>query len=65
MKALKSIGLLKMDFLGLTTLTVLHDAVKMIRANAASKVDHRRPAAGRPETYKLFHARRYDGRLPV
>jgi DNA polymerase-3 subunit alpha len=33
MNALERIGLLKMDFLGLTTLTVLDDAVHMIRAN--------------------------------
>ncbi len=32
MNALERIGLLKMDFLGLTTLTVLHDAVKMVAA---------------------------------
>jgi len=31
MNALGRIGLLKMDFLGLTTLTVLDDAVKMIK----------------------------------
>src|SRR5271155_4332225 len=30
MNGLERIGLLKMDFLGLTTLTVLHDAVKMV-----------------------------------
>ena len=35
MNALERIGLLKMDFLGLTTLTVLDDAVKMIHANRA------------------------------
>src|SRR5437763_14849015 len=29
MNALERIGLLKMDFLGLTTLTVLHDTVRM------------------------------------
>jgi DNA polymerase-3 subunit alpha len=33
MNALGRIGLLKMDFLGLTTLTVLDDAVKMIKKN--------------------------------
>jgi DNA polymerase III subunit alpha len=33
MNGLERIGLLKMDFLGLTTLTVLHDAVRMIQQN--------------------------------
>jgi len=33
MNALERIGLLKMDFLGLTTLTVLYDAVKMVEQN--------------------------------
>src|ERR1035438_3126817 len=31
MNGLERIGLLKMDFLGLTTLTVLHDAVRMVK----------------------------------
>src|SRR5260221_11096692 len=39
MNALERIGLLKMDFLGLTTLTVLHDAVKMVEQNRGVKVD--------------------------
>src|SRR5438105_795910 len=39
MNALERIGLLKMDFLGLTTLTVLHDAVKMVQQNRGVKVD--------------------------
>ncbi|HTV60499.1 MAG TPA: DNA polymerase III subunit alpha [Verrucomicrobiae bacterium] len=39
MNALERIGLLKMDFLGLTTLTVLDDAVLMIEQNRGVKVD--------------------------
>jgi len=39
MNALERIGLLKMDFLGLTTLTVLHDAVAMVEKNRGVKVD--------------------------
>ena len=30
MKAIEKLGLLKMDFLGLTTLTILDDALKLI-----------------------------------
>src|SRR5204862_8326012 len=39
MNALERIGLLKMDFLGLTTLTVLHDNVGMIEQNSGAKFD--------------------------
>src|SRR2546429_2027922 len=39
MNALERIGLLKMDFLGLTTLTVLHDTVHMIQQNRGVKID--------------------------
>ena len=39
MKGLEHIGLLKMDFLGLTTLTVLDDAVRMIQQNRGVHVD--------------------------
>ena len=33
MKAVEKMGLLKMDFLGLTTLTVIDDCLKLIRSN--------------------------------
>ena len=39
MKALERIGLLKMDFLGLTTLTVLDDTLKMIEQNRGEDID--------------------------
>ncbi len=39
MNALERIGLLKMDFLGLTTLTVLDDAVRMIKQNRSVDID--------------------------
>src|ERR1700689_1334734 len=39
MKGLEHIGLLKMDFLGLTTLTVLDDAVRMVEQNRGVHVD--------------------------
>ncbi len=39
MNALERIGLLKMDFLGLTTLTVLDDAVRLIRQNRGFEID--------------------------
>jgi len=54
MNALERIGLLKMDFLGLTTLTVLHDTVRMIQWNRNAKIDIDKLALDDPETYKLF-----------
>jgi DNA polymerase III subunit alpha len=54
MNALERIGLLKMDFLGLTTLTVLHDTVGMIEQNRGVKIDADNLALDDAETYKLF-----------
>src|SRR6185312_15547222 len=39
MKAVEKMGLLKMDFLGLTTLTVIDDCLKLIKANQGIDVD--------------------------
>ena len=54
MTALERIGLLKMDFLGLTTLTVLRDAVRMVEQNRGIQVDIDSLALDDPDTYKLF-----------
>src|ERR1700694_3482819 len=54
MNALERIGLLKMDFLGLTTLTVLHDTVRMIQQNRNARMDIDNLALDDAETYKLF-----------
>jgi DNA polymerase-3 subunit alpha len=54
MNALERIGLLKMDFLGLTTLTVLHDTVRMIEQNRGVKIDLDSPTLDDADTYKLF-----------
>src|SRR6202165_1389970 len=54
MNALERIGLLKMDFLGLTTLTVLHDTVQMIERNRGIKIDADNLALDDAETYKPF-----------
>jgi len=54
MNALERIGLLKMDFLGLTTLTVLQDTVRMIEQNRSVNVDLDNLALDDAETYKLF-----------
>jgi len=54
MNALERIGLLKMDFLGLTTLTVLDDSVKLIRENRGVELDLSTLPTDDPEVYKLF-----------
>jgi DNA polymerase III subunit alpha len=54
MNSLERIGLLKMDFLGLTTLTVLHDAVRMVEQNRGVKLDINRLPLDDADTYKLF-----------
>jgi DNA polymerase-3 subunit alpha len=54
MGALERLGLLKMDFLGLTTLTVLDDAVKMIEQNRGEKVDLAALPLDDAVTYGLF-----------
>jgi DNA polymerase III subunit alpha len=54
MNALERIGLLKMDFLGLTTLTVLDDAVRMIQQNRSVTIDLETLPLDDAETYALF-----------
>ncbi len=54
MKGLEHIGLLKMDFLGLTTLTVLDDTVRMIDQNRGAHIDLSALPLDDAATYKLF-----------
>ncbi len=54
MNALERIGLLKMDFLGLTTLTVLDDAVRLIKQNRDVDVYLDTLALDDKATYDLF-----------
>src|SRR5438309_1410296 len=54
MKGLERLGLLKMDFLGLTTLTVLSDTVKLIAANRSVQIDLHTLPLDDPATYQLF-----------
>ncbi len=54
MNGLERIGLLKMDFLGLTTLTVLHDAVRMVEQSRGVRVEIDQLPLDDAETYKLF-----------
>jgi DNA polymerase III subunit alpha len=54
MNALGRIGLLKMDFLGLTTLTVLDDAVRMIKQNRGEDLDLSALPLDDAPTYSVF-----------
>ncbi len=54
MKGLERLGLLKMDFLGLTTLTVLTDTVKLVAANRSVTLDLDTLPLDDQPTYELF-----------
>ena len=57
MKAVEKMGLLKMDFLGLTTLTVIDDCLKLIEKYRGEKVDIEAIPLDDAETYKkVFHS---------
>ena len=58
MIGLEKIGMLKMDFLGLRTLTVVHDAIEMIRDRHGVEVDFDNIDLDDPPTYALLR----DGR---
>ncbi len=47
-------GLLKMDFLGLKTLTVIKNAVKMVKQNHGIDIDPELVPLDDPKTYELF-----------
>jgi len=56
MKAIEKIGLLKMDFLGLTALTVIHEALRLVRVNRGVEVDMDTIALDDKLTFeKVFH----------
>ena len=56
MKAVEKMGLLKMDFLGLTTLTVIDDCLKLIEQSRGEKVDIEMIPQDDEATFKkVFH----------
>ncbi|HKG93201.1 MAG TPA: DNA polymerase III subunit alpha, partial [Gemmatimonadaceae bacterium] len=61
MTALEKAGMLKMDFLGLTTLTVLTDAVKSIEARTGTKIDLDSLPLDDEETYRMLRSGRTAG----
>ncbi len=61
MNALEKAGMLKMDFLGLTTLTVITDAVKSIKARTGRDIDLDALALDDDATYRMLRAGRTAG----
>src|SRR5262249_27243678 len=56
MNSVNKMGLLKMDFLGLTTLTILDDAVKLIEQNRGEKLQLKKLPLDDQKTYEaVFH----------
>ncbi len=54
MKAVEEIGLLKMDFLGLRNLAILHEAVQRIEETRGLKLDLQTLTLDDPKTYRLL-----------
>ena len=61
MNALEKAGMLKMDFLGLTTLTILTDAVASIERRTGKKIDLDGLPLDDEATYKMLRAGRTAG----
>src|SRR4051812_13284779 len=61
MGALEKVGMLKMDMLGLKTLTVIHDAVAMIEALHGTRPDMATLALDDPKVYDLLRQGRTAG----
>ncbi|MBI4382649.1 MAG: DNA polymerase III subunit alpha, partial [Nitrospinae bacterium] len=51
---IEKLGLLKMDFLGLRTLTVIHNALRLIRESRGVELDIDAVSKGDPAVYKLL-----------
>ncbi|RPI07807.1 MAG: DNA polymerase III subunit alpha, partial [Acidobacteriales bacterium] len=54
MNGLDKLSLLKMDFLGLTTLTIVHDTLALVEKNHGVKLELEDLRTDDPETYEIF-----------
>lgn len=61
MTTLEELGLLKMDFLGLRTLTVIHDTVKFVKESTGKEIDIDNLDFDDPKVYEYLSAGRTDG----
>src|SRR5256886_1248577 len=61
MVGLEEVGMLKIDLLGLKTLTVLHDATRMVADRHGVSIDLERPDLDDPKLYALLRSGRTAG----
>jgi DNA polymerase III subunit alpha len=61
MNGLEKAGMLKMDFLGLTTLTVIHDTVESIARRGGERIDPAALKLDDPEVYRMLRSGRTAG----
>ena len=61
MRVVEKMGLLKMDFLGLRTLTVIDDAIKSARAENGNRIDIDNLPLDDPDVFRLFQEGRTKG----
>jgi DNA polymerase-3 subunit alpha len=61
MNCLEKAGMLKMDFLGLTTLTVIRDALDNVQARTGTRPDLNAVDMADPKTYQMLRAGRTTG----
>src|SRR5258708_7377102 len=61
MKGVERVGLLKMDFLGLRTLTLIDNCVKMIAAQTGERLEPEKLPLDDAKTYELFTQGRTSG----
>jgi DNA polymerase-3 subunit alpha len=61
MKGVEKLGLIKFDFLGLKTLTVIDHAVRLIKDNRGEDIDISRIRLDDKKTYELFQSGNTDG----
>src|SRR6185295_7816258 len=61
MNVVEKMGLLKMDFLGLRTLTVIDDAIKSVALESGKTIDMASLPLDDPEVYRLFQEGRTKG----
>ncbi len=61
MKEIERVGLLKMDFLGLSTLTLLDDAVRHIEETTGTRIDLETLPLDDPKAYQIFQSGQTHG----
>ena len=61
MTTIEELGLLKMDFLGLRTLTVIHDAVELAEQSSGEQIDIHTTVFDDPKVYELISNAETEG----